>query len=314
MLHLNRRRFLTVSAALLASGNVPAASAAATASRRWQGIALGAHASLTFQHPDPAEAGRLIAGCRNEIDRLEAIFSLYRRESLLSRLNAAGRLDDPPADLLRLLSTAETINRRTGGRFDPTVQPLWALHAHCLSERPPRLPGDAELAAARDTCGWRHLRYDADEIAFDRPGMALTLNGIAQGYIADRVSDWLRAQGLGNVLVETGEVRALGSRPDGTPWRVGLRAADGSERTDGKVDLRDGALAVSAPLGTRLDGAGRVGHIIDPSSGHPGGTWSRVVVRAPSAAEADGYSTAFCLMERDAIEAARPPHIDVMLT
>ena len=133
---VSRRRFLSlVSAACLAA---PSAQAF-----RWQGTALGAQAQIVLDHPDaPAITARALA----EIDRLEGIFSLYRPGSDLSRLNAAGRLAAPAFELLDCLATARRVHRVTGGRFDPTVQPLWQVLARALTQgRPPRA---AELAAS----------------------------------------------------------------------------------------------------------------------------------------------------------------------
>ena len=133
--------------------------------------------------------------------------------------------------------------------------------------------------------------------------MALTLNGVAQGYIADRIADLLRAEGMARVLVDMGEIHAVGSRADGTPWRAGI-ALPGGDLRPGSVPLVDRALATSAPLGTVLDPAGRIGHIVDPRTGRPGGLWRQVSVSASRAALADGLSTGFCLMSRDLIERA----------
>lgn len=274
---LNRRRFIAISAALMAP--LPAAAALHTET----GQALGAKVTLRLAHPDaPAIAARAMA----EIARLEDIFSLYREGSALMRLNAAGALDTPPFELLECLSLAGAVHAASDGRFDPTVQPLWALHAAAAIAGQEVTP--EALAAARAQVGWGRVTLDPARITL-APGMALTLNGIAQGYIADRVAALLEAEGLGNLLIDTGEFRALGSHPQGGAWPV--RLAQG-----GTVALRGRALATSAPLGTTFDQAGRMGHILDPRSGRPvAGVWQAVSVSAPTAALADALSTAICL-------------------
>jgi thiamine biosynthesis lipoprotein len=146
------------------------------------------------------------------------------------------------------------------------------------------------------------VRIDPAEIRLD-PGMALTLNGIAQGYIADRVATLLRGMGLERILVNTGEFAALGGDPRGGPWQIGLRAGDGV--LPDRVPLEGGALASSAALGITFDAAGQAGHILDPRSGRPApGRWRLVSVTAPQAALADALSTAFCLLDRARIDAA----------
>lgn len=128
----------------------------------------------------------------------------------------------------------------------------------------------------------------------------MTLNGVAQGFIADRVADLMRASGVRNVLINTGEITALGRAPDNAPWQVAVQ-----DRHRPDVAVTDRAMATSAPLGTTFDAGETVGHIIDPRSGYPGGRWRSVTVIARSAAEADGLSTGFVLMDRSEIEAAR---------
>ena len=282
----SRRRFLTIAAGAGAAAALGPARAGAPLSR-WQGVALGARASVAIAHP---RADRLIAAARAEIDRLEDIFSLYRAGSALSRLNAAGRLAAPPIEMVSLLSEARRVHAETGGAFDPTVQPLWRLWA----ERAARgtQPGEAEIAAL--PLGFDHVRVDPAEIAFARPGMALTLNGIAQGFVADRVAALLAREGLTDALIETGEVVGLGHRPDGAPWQAGIAAPDG--RQVARAALTGRALATSAPSGTLLDAAGTLGHIIDPRTRRPGGRWRLISVSAPRAWTADALSTALCLM------------------
>ena len=294
---IRRRRLLTIAAAAGAAGAVafPAAMRAGpTRLYQWRGVALGADASITLAHP---RAEAIVDRALAEIARLEAIFSLHRPDSALARLNANGRLDAPPFELLECLSLCGAAHRASHGAFDPTVQPLWALHAE--SHAAGQAPGDAQIAAMLPRIGWRHLRFDAGAIAFARPGMALTLNGVAQGVIADRVATLLQGEGLDDVLINTGEFRALGGHPDGGGWPITL--ADG-QTPPGRVALSARALASSGPLGTTFDTDGRVGHIIDPRNGRPTAPrWHLVSVTAPRAGLADALSTAACLMDRPAI-------------
>lgn len=237
---MTRRRMLAISAAMAA---MPAAALAdAGPVRLWTGLALGARASIRLAHPDAeAIAGRVFA----EIDRLESILSLYRPESALCRLNRDGHLAAPPFELLECLSLADAVHRASGGRFDPTVQPLWALWAEAAVAG--GRPEARAIEETRGRTGWKKIGFDADAVTL-RPGMALTLNGIGQGYVADRVAALLEAEGLTDILVDTGELRAIGGQPAGAGpstegWPVRLE-------TGGRLALRQRALATSAPLGT----------------------------------------------------------------
>ncbi|MEO9777796.1 MAG: FAD:protein FMN transferase [Sedimentitalea sp.] len=278
---INRRRFLTISAAALAFPYESVAEPLYT----WRGIALGARATLRLAHPDAKAISKRIAV---EISRLEDIFSLYRPNSSLMQLNGAGRLDFPPFELLECLSIAGAVHRVSEGRFDPTIQPLWACYAEASALG--MLPEKSEINRAYLKTGWERVRIGTSAIILD-PEMALTLNGIAQGYIADRVAEMLMDEGLTNVLIDTGEFRALGIHPSGRAWPVTLAAG-------GEVTLDARALATSAPLGTTFDEHARVGHIIDPRTGQPTqSNWREISVSATSAAVADALSTAACLLE-----------------
>lgn len=286
---MNRRRFLAISAAAI--GLAAPAAARTVQAPAWTGVALGARAAIWLDHPDaPAIARRAAA----EITRLEGVFSLYRPDSALSQLNAMASLAAPPPDLLECLTLADAVHRASGGAFDPTVQPLWTLWAD-RAARGSR-PTPQELTQTRAHGGWDAVQRDAGEIRL-APGMGLTLNGIAQGFIADRVAALLTAEGLTDILIDTGEHRALGQMPGGGDWPVTLAAG-------GAVALRDRALATSAPLGTVFDAAGRFGHILDPRTGEPApAQWAAVSLTASSAALADALSTAACLLpDRAAID------------
>lgn len=307
---INRRRFISITAGagLSALCGPAAASPSSPPLYRWRGIALGAAASIAIAHED---APRLVALAQAEIARLEAIFSLYRTDSALSRLNAHGRLTAPPFELIELLSICESLHGMTEGAFDPTVQPLWALYAQSFSAG--SQPTKSEIAETLRKTGWRHVRVSAREVAFAADGAALTLNGIAQGYISDKVAALLRRQGVTDTLVNMGEIVAMGRQPDGRPWRVGIANPSDPAQARKHHRLENRAIATSAPLGTVFDHAGSVGHILDPRTGYPGAKWRQVSVLAPQAARADGLSTAFCLMdEREIRQASAGLQVDLL--
>ncbi|MGY0788740.1 FAD:protein FMN transferase [Azospirillum argentinense] len=290
-----RRRFLGIAAAAAGLALLPGGlRAAGVPVRTWRGVALGADSMIQLAHPDPAEADRLIALCLEEVARLERVFSLYRTDSALARLNRDGVLDAPPADLVRLLSEAAAFSRRTDGAFDPTVQPLWQLYAGHFA-RPgadPAGPPEAVLRAARELVDHRKLRVEPGRIAFAGRGMAVTLNGIAQGYVTDRVSERLRAEGMTDVLVDLGEIRALGHHPSGRPWSVGLADPLVDGRNAGTLEIADRAVATSGGYGTPFDAAGRFTHLFDPATSGCAREWLAVTVLAPDATTADALSTA----------------------
>ena len=297
--NLTRRRMIAIAAtaagsALFGSGR----RARAGVPVRWRGSALGAQVSIEIYHPDPAEAERLVQMCLQDVRRIEQQFSLYRTDSAICTLNRTGVLVAPEADMVALLKTALFFSDLTDGAFDPTVQPLWRLYAeHFSSERPdPEGPPQEKLAEALAKVGRDGLLVSADRVALARRGAAITLNGIAQGYATDRVVDTLRKAGLSTTLVNMGEIRAIGARPDGASWRVGLADPDAPGVITETIDLVDRAVATTAGAGFRFDPGGRFSHLFDPATGHSPALYRTVSVIAPTATEADALSTAFSFM------------------
>jgi thiamine biosynthesis lipoprotein len=154
----------------------------------------------------------------------------------------------------------------------------------------------AAVDPRRRLLSFDRVRIAPDRIAFDTPGMALMLNGVEQGYINDRVAALPASEDVTDALVEAGEIRALGARPDATPWPVRLGDAYGP-----LAALRPGSLATSDTHATTLDGAGALGNLIDPITGRPATTRRRVSFFAPEAATADALSTAAPLMTESGV-------------
>ena len=297
--NLTRRRMIAIVAtaagsAFLSGGRTAQAGDAV----RWHGSALGAQVSIEIYHPDRAEAERLVERSIQDIRRLEQQFSLYQADSAICTLNRAGVLVSPDADMVALLKASLFFSDLTDGAFDPTVQPLWQLYVdHFSSERPdPEGPSPQRLAETLTKVGHSGLLVSADRVALTRRGAAITLNGIAQGYATDRVVDRLRSAGLSTTLVNMGEIRAIGARPEGVPWCVGLADPDKPGVLTETIDLVDRAVATSAGAGFRFDSKGRFTHLFDPTTGRSPSLYSTVSVIAPTATEADALSTAFSLM------------------
>jgi len=306
-MQVTRRRFIAITAAAGGLPLLPFAAARAAPGtnsllRVWSGAALGADATMQIHHPDPAAADRLIVASLAEVERLERVMSLYRPDSALSRLNRDGFIENPPSDLVRVLSESLRHGEMTGGAFDVTVQPLWDLYAAHFSRPDASVEGPpAEaIAAAVARIGQDALVVEADRIRLARPAMSVTLNGIGEGYITDRVVDLLRAGGVEHAMVNMGEIYALGTHPGGEPWSVGLEDPRGPGKIDQRIPLADRAVATSGGYGTQFDPAGRYNHLFEPRTGRTSWRWLSVSVEAATTTEADALSTAFTLMPEEA--------------
>lgn len=253
----------------------------------WRGAALGAEARIVLTGPrDRAKAA--LAAAVDEIRRLEAMFSLHLPGSCLSRLNAAGTLAHPPRELRRLLSEAEAWRRRTEGAFDARVQPLWAHRASGGTG-----PGPVQTV--------RHARVQIAPAGVRlSAGTALTLNGIAQGTVADRVAGLLAHHGFRPPVIDAGEMRLGAGQTVAIP-HAGVTLAPGPA-----------AVATSAPGALRFADGGH--HLLSARTGHSPNHWRAVTVVAPDAETADALSTAFAVSARARIGDLVPRDVSVIAT
>jgi thiamine biosynthesis lipoprotein len=296
-----RRRAIAIFAA---AAGLPLLTGAKSAERpvSWTGQALGAPATLILNHEDEAAARRLIERVVAEVARLESVFSLYRQDSALAELNRIGVLVAPPAELVSLLQASRGFWEMTGGAFDPSVQPLWALYRNHfgMPDADAAGPSRGDIADTLSLVDFSAVKCDRDRVVIGS-SMALTLNGVAQGFITDRIVEMLRDAGVTSSLVDMGEDRAIGAKADGSPWRIGLAESQDSDRPDQVLEIVNKAVATSSASGFHFDQAGRFGHILDPRKGHAQSRYKRITVVAKDAATADALSTAFTLMDEESI-------------
>lgn len=277
MSRITRRRLLAITAAACSASRLPAGTLVAT----WRGHALGAHAELALAGVSQEEAAPVFSAVSAELERIERLFSLYRSDSALTRLNRDGVLRDPAPDFLHLLSVARTVHAVSEGAFDPTVQPLFDMYAEAATGA---RPDPDRVQEVRGRIGFDRVHVASDAVRFRRDGMAMTLNGIAQGLATDRIAALLTGAGLWNVMVNAGEVRVVGSGP-GHGWPVTLPG--------GRVlRLTDKAVATSELGGTMIDPAAGIGHIFDPAGRRRTLRSTPVTALHESATVADAASTA----------------------
>jgi len=291
---VTRRQVLTICAGAGAAALLgPSRGQTKMPAMEWRGQALGGPAHITIRHHDQAVARKLVGYCVGEIERLERIFSLYRSDSEILHLNREGRLDDPSHDFRLLLGEARRYGNLSGGAFDVTVQPLWRLYSDHFATRPGASegPDPKEIERATALVDYRAIDLDNGRAMLGRPGMEVTLNGMAQGYITDRVADMLRDAGMTNVLVDMGEIRAL----DGGTWEIGVKDPLGSGHMVKDLSITGSAVATSAGSGSRFEKTGQFHHLFDPMTGRCASNCLSATAIAPTAMEADALATALAV-------------------
>ncbi len=295
----SRRRFLSVTAATAAVASLTGCGKkdGRTRSWQWRGVLFGAEAEISLHGVDPEKGQQLTQACFEKMRALEGLFSLYQPDSLLCRLNREGEVRAPAPAFVDLLTQAVAYGAKTEGAFDVTVQALWKLyHQHYVKDELLVSPDKMAIAQALALVDDQSVVIEADRVAFQKPGMAVTLNGIAQGYITDQVADFLRAEGMDQTLVHMGEYRALGGHPEKRPWEIGVRSASEFEEILTSLPIENQALAMSGGYGFTFDPKGKRHHLFHPQTGANQPANQTVCVIAPTATMADALSTACAVL------------------
>ena len=249
------------------------------------GIVFGTTVSMTVLHENETTARAALSSAFTALREVDTLMSVYRTDSQVGRLNQVGWLSQPDPRLVQVLETAQYLAQRTDGAFDVTVQPLW----QAANARQPR-PQPIKQTLSR--VGWQKLDISARELRFREGGMAMTLNGIAQGYGADQALAALKRLGIRHALLDTGELASLGANEAGDPWSLAIRDPRSDNRF-AQVLAADGrCLASSGDYATHFTDDFSQHHIVDPHTGTSPTELAAVSVLAPSGLLADGLSTA----------------------
>ncbi len=276
------------------------------------GLALGTQTSMTVLHRDAQVAQQAARAAMRELEDIDALMSLYREQSQVCVLNRTGRLDDADPRLLEVLKEAQAMSLRTDGAFDITVQPLWRTFASAKAVG--RLPDETEVQAARGMVDWRKLEIVGARVTVGT-GMSITLNGIAQGYAADRTMAVLRRHGIEHALVNAGELAAIGRNAEGKPWTVGIQHPRNKDAFVAVASLDGRCMATSGDYATTFTADFMNHHIFDPATGHSPQSLMSASVVCSSACLADALSTAIFVLgpERGLALVESIPGADLLL-
>ena len=266
-------------------------------------LLLGTQVAITVGCGDEARAKRAVEKAFGRIARLEDRLSRWRPESVVSRLNRAAGKEavNLSGETCRLLVRAREFSALSGGAFDVTVGPYVLLWKRAEERGSP--PTGEEFKKTRDRVGYDRIVLNPEMRSGRLPaaGMTVDLGAIAKGYCVDAAIETLREEGIANALVNAGgDVRAIGPRPDGKPWRIGVQNPDLSDKGSpllGVLAARDVAVATSGSYRQfRRIGGRRYSHIINPRTGVPADEVPSATVIAPDATTADALATALSVL------------------
>jgi len=237
----------------------------------------------------------------SEVRRVENVFSVYRENSEVSRINrlAYGQPIRISDEVFGLIETALEYSKRTDGAFDITVKPLVDLWASAKVSG--MMPGEEEIKAALAKTGPQNVILDKafKTISFKKRGMSIDLGAIAKGYATDRAIAMLKQEGITAAIVNSGgDMYCLGMRSKKEPWTIGIQHPRDREKTFLELKLADEAIDTSGDYEKFfvLNGK-RYSHIIDPRTGYPvGDEVVSATVTAGDSVTADIYATALCVL------------------
>ena len=234
-----------------------------------------------------AAAGKAIA----EVLRIEAKYSRYRPDSVLSRINvgAGGAPVAVDPETEALLDYADACWRESAGLFDATAGVL--RRAWDFGVR--RVPGNEELAPLLALIGWQRVERSPGRVRLPLPGMELDFGGLGKEYAVDRAIAVLRDAGVAGALVNlAGDLAILGPRPGGQPWRVGLRHPRREGELAATFAVTSGSIATSGNYErfVEVDGV-RHCHVLDPRTGRSAQGFQSVSVHAPACLVAGSATT-----------------------
>lgn len=291
---ITRRQFIriTASAGILAAGGLAYGVVQAVRVEETQ-LLLGSIANLTIITTEPERARNAIQAALQEMSMLEEVFSRFRETSQLSQLNTTGILENPHPAMKTVLGYALHYGQLTHGAFDVTVEPVLRLYREAV--RTGELPAEEPASAARQLVDYRKIIMTDTQVRLSEPGMAVTLDGIAKGFIIDAGTDVLREHGFDQIMVELGGDLQTSGTADGRPWQVLIQQPDGGE-TPLVAQLRGKAMATSGDYQSTFTPDRRLHHIINPGNGVSPTELASVSVIASTACDADALSTAVMVM------------------
>ena len=231
-----------------------------------------------------------------EVVRLDHVMSNYQPDSELSRLNrsAYAQPQSVSPDLYRVIAASLDYSRRSDGEFDITIGPLANYWKAVM--RGERTASPAEENRLRTCVGFKNLLLTPpDKIKFLCSTVQIDLGAIGKGYAVDRMVAILRQHGIISALVNAGgsTLFGIGSPPDGRGWRIDLNTSSGEQR---QIRLFDDSVSTSDQSARSALRPGPAGHIVDPTTGEPLSTTTKVSAVAATATDSDALSTTLLLL------------------
>lgn len=237
------------------------------------------------------------------IQQVEGLWSVTDEDSEIYQANhSGGQPVTVSEETAEIISFALEMAQRTGGALDPTIYPV--LTAWGFTTDSKQVPSQQQIAQLLEQVGYDRIQLNGTELTVP-DGMELDLGAVGKGYTADLVTEILRRHGVTSALISLGgNIQAIGSRPDGSDWRLGIRAPWESGNL-GVLTVSDAAVVTSGGYENYFDDEqGNIyWHILDPSTGYPADSGLQsVTIVGREGKMCDALSTALFVMGAQSAE------------
>ncbi len=259
-------------------------------------LGMGTYISMTAIHPSQDEAQEAFGLAFAEIERLSKLLSRFDASSPVAELNRTGSLQNAPIEVLELVARSLSYHEQTNGAFDITVTPLIDLYKTSFAAG--SRPSDVEVQTTLQHIGAEQIIFSGGNISFKKSGMGITLDGIAKGYIVDKASEILSANGLHNHLINAGgDIRTAGSAAKAQPWTVAIQDPEKLKDYPDVIQMTNGAIATSGNYEIFYDNEKMFHHIVDARTGVSPIQSTSVTVKTATVMDADALSTSVFVMQ-----------------
>lgn len=262
-------------------------------------LLMGTIVEITVAAKDEKTADEAISAAFKEIRRLETIMSTYMPESDISKVNGAAGLHPVKVhnDLILAVNRSLEFAEASGGAFNIAIGPVIDLWNVTESEE---IPTPEELAAARQLIDYHNVRVDVTSgtIFLTKKGMRINLGGIGKGIAADYAHNILSAHGIhSGIIAVAGDLHAIGKKPDGSKWTIGIIHPRKKNSTIASVHLSDMSISTSGDYERNFIKNGvRYHHILSPETLYPSKGFQSVSIIAKDSTTTDALSTAIFAM------------------
>jgi len=254
--------------------------------------------TITVYDKDAAKAEIAINESFKEIERIENVLSIYKNDSEAYLLNKNGKIDDASDDLLYVMNRSIEYGDLSDGAFDITVQPILDLYTYTFTDLK-RPPTDAEINKVSKLIGYKNIVIKDRHIEFKKPGMKITLGGIAKGYAVDKVVELLEERGVRHALVNAGgNMRSLGDKGS-EDWQIALENPRNKAEYITVIPLNNNAVSTSGDYERYFDENKTFHHIVNPKTGYSAIELISVTVITPKAIDCDALSTSVFVLGKE---------------